>query len=257
MNHLSNPDIEVLSTPVDVSMNPDWFAFAQEDHFWMKWRYLTIRKFLRNTGLRNMKFLDIGCGHAILQKQFEQDDIVIDGCDVDQATLCNAKKGKGRIMLYDIFDRKAEMLRSYDGIFLLDVLEHVEDDRGFVKVASEHVKTGGLFIINVPAHMFLFSKFDTSAGHLRRYNAKQLISVLRDSNIEIVTWGYWGWSLIPVVLVRKIYLKFVFRDVIQKGFKPSNKIVDGILYLLMKLDHLVYKNSWAGNSIIAVGKVNR
>ena len=57
------------------------------------------------------------------------------------------------------------MLRAYDLLLLMDVIEHVEDDLEFIRVSLEHLKPGGIIAINVPAHMKLYSRYDEVAGH--------------------------------------------------------------------------------------------
>lgn len=58
----------------------------------------------------------------------------------------------------------------YDTILYVDVLEHIEHDRQEVAVALQKLRAGGHLIILCPAHQFLYSKFDASIGHFRRYS---------------------------------------------------------------------------------------
>ncbi len=62
----------------------------------------------------------------------------------------------------------------FDTILYLDVLEHIEDDRGQAERASRLLNPGGHLIVLAPAHQCLFSPFDTAIGHYRRYSLKQL-----------------------------------------------------------------------------------
>lgn len=58
---------------------------------------------------------------------------------------------------------------SVQAIMALDVLEHLEDD---TKAWGELVRVtapGGLIIVNVPTFMQLWSDWDVSLGHVRRY----------------------------------------------------------------------------------------
>lgn len=63
---------------------------------------------------------------------------------------------------------------NFDTIYYIDVLEHIENDLLELEIASSHLKIGGRIYILVPAHMFLFSQFDQSVGHYRRYSRKSL-----------------------------------------------------------------------------------
>ena len=60
--------------------------------------------------------------------------------------------------------------KSFDWIFYIDVLEHIEDDQRELKIATNFLAPGGTMFILVPALSILFSKFDESVGHFRRYS---------------------------------------------------------------------------------------
>jgi SAM-dependent methyltransferase len=62
----------------------------------------------------------------------------------------------------------------FDSILYIDVLEHIEDDRGELERAAGHLGPGGHLIVLAPAHAWLFSPFDQAIGHFRRYTARAL-----------------------------------------------------------------------------------
>jgi SAM-dependent methyltransferase len=64
----------------------------------------------------------------------------------------------------------------YDTILYIDVLEHIEDDRGEMARAAARLKPGGALIVLAPAHPFLFTPFDQAIGHFRRYTRASLRS---------------------------------------------------------------------------------
>jgi SAM-dependent methyltransferase len=66
----------------------------------------------------------------------------------------------------------------FDCVLYVDVLEHIDDDRGQIEMAAKLVRRGGYIVILSPAHQWLFSEFDKSIGHLRRYNKRSLRSLL-------------------------------------------------------------------------------
>jgi len=66
----------------------------------------------------------------------------------------------------------------FDAIFYIDVIEHIEDDREELELAARRLKPGGQLIILVPAHNWLFSPFDASIGHYRRYTQRSLRDVI-------------------------------------------------------------------------------
>jgi SAM-dependent methyltransferase len=63
---------------------------------------------------------------------------------------------------------------QFDTVVYIDVLEHIEDDRGEMQRAAALLKPGGHLIVLSPAHQALFTPFDASIGHFRRYNKRML-----------------------------------------------------------------------------------
>lgn len=65
----------------------------------------------------------------------------------------------------------------FDTILFIDVLEHIQDDRGELLQASGHLRPRGTLIVLSPAHTCLFSKLDQAVGHYRRYTKKRLTEI--------------------------------------------------------------------------------
>src|SRR5215510_13902814 len=62
----------------------------------------------------------------------------------------------------------------FDCVLYIDVLEHIDDDRAQIEMAAKLVRRRGYIVILSPAHQRLFSEFDKSIRHLRRYNRRSL-----------------------------------------------------------------------------------
>ena len=57
-------------------------------------------------------------------------------------------------------------------VVLFDVLEHIPDTQPFLSSVIRHIKLNGFLLINVPALQTLYSKYDETVGHVRRYNKR-------------------------------------------------------------------------------------
>ena len=66
----------------------------------------------------------------------------------------------------------------FDAILYIDVLEHIENDRAEVERAAELLAPHGTLIVLSPAFQQLFSEFDRSVGHYRRYTRASLAAVM-------------------------------------------------------------------------------
>lgn len=62
----------------------------------------------------------------------------------------------------------------FDTVVYIDVLEHIEDDRGEMRRAAALLRPGGHLVVLSPAHPFLSTRFDAAIGHFRRYNKRML-----------------------------------------------------------------------------------
>ena len=65
----------------------------------------------------------------------------------------------------------------FSAVVYVDVLEHIEDDRGELARAASHLRSGGHLIVLAPAHQWLYSPFDRAIGHFRRYSASTLKAI--------------------------------------------------------------------------------
>ena len=63
---------------------------------------------------------------------------------------------------------------AYDAAVYVDVLEHIEDDRGELARCARRLRPGGSLCVVSPAHAWLFSPFDAAIGHHRRYSRASL-----------------------------------------------------------------------------------
>jgi SAM-dependent methyltransferase len=67
----------------------------------------------------------------------------------------------------------------FDTILYIDVLEHIQDDSAELARAAARLRDHGRLIVLAPAHNWLFSPFDTSLGHFRRYDRRSLTEAAR------------------------------------------------------------------------------
>lgn len=58
----------------------------------------------------------------------------------------------------------------FDCILYMDVLEHIHDDHSELARARDLLRARGVVVVVAPAHQSLYSPFDASIGHFRRYD---------------------------------------------------------------------------------------
>ena len=77
----------------------------------------------------------------------------------------------------------------FDAVLYVDVLEHIEDDRGELMRAAARLAPGGRLVVLAPAHQSLYSEFDQEIGHFRRYDRRSL-RALAPPGVELTQLAY-------------------------------------------------------------------
>lgn len=93
---------------------------------------------------------------------------------------------------------------SADVVTALDVLEHIPDHELAVEEMMRVLKRGCRIIVTVPAMMCLWSDWDVSLHHQRRYSRKSLMAVFSSQPCAIEHCAYINSFAFPIVwLARK------------------------------------------------------
>lgn len=74
--------------------------------------------------------------------------------------------------------------QQFDAILYIDVLEHIADDLAELVRASGILRPGGKIVVLAPAHQWLYTPFDRTIGHVRRY-AKPTLSACTPSDCKL------------------------------------------------------------------------
>jgi hypothetical protein len=95
---------------------------------------------------------------------------------------------------------------SYAGsryITLLDVLEHIEDHRGFLEDLTAKMDPGATLVMTVPALLSLWSEWDVALGHYRRYDKAMIADVFAGLPVRVREVSYLFPEMLPPALLRR------------------------------------------------------
>ena len=141
--------------------------------------------------------LEIGCGAGALLDELAHQGWRALGIESSPRALAmaialrDASGGSQRLApMLDSEDRK-----TWDLVFALDVLEHIEDDVEAVQDWAARVRRGGHLLISVPAHPSRWSAGDEWAGHFRRYSRSQLAALMEKAGLLPVHVECYGFPL--------------------------------------------------------------
>jgi len=130
-----------------------------------------------------------------------------------------------------------------DAIGIFDVLEHLEQPGTVLTEIRRVLKPGGLLIVSVPANQWLFSDFDISIGHYRRYSRKSLKQLLEKNGFNLNKIRYLFLSFVPpAFILRTLPYKFGRRRQYQITLKSNQslaiamKLIEPVLEAIFKIE---------------------
>lgn len=183
---------------------------VEDTLWWMVGRRSVLEDFLRRAERERplRRITEIGCGSGgdleVLARHGQ-----VTGVE-RSPTLARRARARGladEIIEQDFFD--LEDRPDSDLYCLFDVLEHIEDDDGFLRRLSGSAPPGHLLLLSVPACQFLFSRHDALLHHQRRYSAAQLSDLLRANGYSVLRTTYFIFFLFPLVALARLQEKLM------------------------------------------------
>jgi SAM-dependent methyltransferase len=148
---------------------------------------------------RNMSILDFGAGIGEYCNRLHEYGYNVQALEIDKNMHCYIK-----CRCYASLD---ELQNKFDLIYLVNVLEHIQNEKDILGQLYSILNKGGLLKIFVPAKQILYSSMDEKVGHYRRYEKKTLISVVKSCGYKIITCEYFDAIGFFISLAYKIFNK--------------------------------------------------
>lgn len=160
-------------------------------------RYLFRRHEVLRRIQAGQSFMEIGAGNLTLtQELLEQFDSGLAVDFTDDLGLFFEKlpeEKRRRLEVKNANFMTDAVLGAFDCVVACEVMEHVEDDLGFLSKIHESLKPGGQAIISVPAKARYWSVHDDLVGHLRRYEKAELLAKAEQAGfgkLRVISYGY-------------------------------------------------------------------
>lgn len=170
--------------------------------WWVRARYRLILKYLDKHQISSL--VEIGAGNGYVAIPLHKAGINVIGVE-PLRTGAETLNKHGVPTFQGTFERLKLKKNSCMGIGAFDVIEHIDDDLGFLTSVYESLADEGFFVVTVPGHSQLYSDYDTSIGHFRRYSKRDLDSVVTRAGFKKVTSRYFFSSLVfPAFFIRRI-----------------------------------------------------
>jgi SAM-dependent methyltransferase len=149
-----------------------------------------IKKTIRRKSLISERYLEVGCGDGFNLEMFSEMGMSGSGIDIAEDAIESAKSRKLKNADIRVMDFLASdsITPPPHIIFMLNILEHIQDDHFFFEKAYQMLPKGGFLVIAVPANSHAYGFADANAGHARRYDTKELREKLEKRGFSIDSW---------------------------------------------------------------------
>ena len=128
---------------------------------------------------------------------------------------------------------------KFDLLVYIDVLEHIYSDNEELQRSVKFIQTSGHLLVIVPAHPSLFSEFDKSIGHFRRYSNSSLKKIIPEE--------------LQIKYVGKIDPLGLFGVIFNKFFRRKNVSIKQVEIW----DKFFVPISWQLDKVVTKGRVGK
>lgn len=198
--------------------------------------------------------LEVGSGIGNLTEILIEKNYKITATDIDPEYI-EILKHKFTAVASNIEVKKMDINESdpsshvkYKSILLINVMEHIEEDKNSLRKLSNLLDKDGKIIVLVPAYKWLYNPLDKNLGHFKRYGKDELKQMLRSAGYKVVNvssfnmMGILGWFFWGSILRKKQLSKLVTTT--YEWLMPINRIIDRVFM------------SRVGLSVIAIAQKN-
>lgn len=146
--------------------------------------------------------IDVGCGTGRFLLEWGGTSAF--GVDSSPESLNLARQKVSIPLVQGELPRLPFRCRTAAIVIALDVLEHCLDDASSIKKLVRLLRPGGVLCITVPALPWLWSDWDESLHHFRRYTLGSLLKIV-PPDVEVLRCSYINeLALLPIWIVRSL-----------------------------------------------------
>lgn len=184
----------------------DRMAELDELHWWYRARREVLRELIRRRIHlpADARILEVGCGtghNFQMLRSFGR----LDGVELDSAARAIASRRLGHaVMDAPLPELTGVPVGAYDLIAMLDVLEHLEEDRAALVSLAGRLRPGGRMLITVPAHPWMWSVHDEVNHHQRRYTRRTLAAAVSDAGLKLEMLSWFNSLLFPLAAAARL-----------------------------------------------------
>ena len=229
----------------------------QEKHWWFVARRDVIQSFMKvqMNESSTSKVLEIGCGVGGNVGLLSQSGNYL-GIDMHKPAIdyCSEKFPQYNFYCARVEDIPHEFSSNkFDSIYILDVLEHIDDQLAILKSTQHHLTQNGKILLTVPAFEFLWSPHDDFVHHVRRYTKNGLKKTLEEAGYKVERISYFNSILFPLALIQRLGMRLMKKELSTHLSTPL-AVVNWLFRVIFGQEAWILKhtNLPVGLSIMAV-----
>lgn len=241
---------------------PEYFAELarlESANFWFKARNELILWALRRYSPDAHHFLEVGCGTGFVLSGIAGAFpwMVLSGSEIFLAGLSHAAERVPSARFMQMDARHVPFVEEFDALGAFDVLEHIEEDEAVLAQLHKALKPGGVLLLSVPQHPWLWSASDEYACHVRRYTRLDLETKVRAAGFSLLRSTSFVTSLLPAMVLSR-----ALQSRRKAAFSPEaelhpNAVLNRLLYEALRFELLLIQfgiNFSFGGSRLIVAK---
>ena len=221
-----------------------------DQHFWTRARSKIISRKIKTQPVEIKRWLEVGCGTGVVTKYLRSQGISVDGCELADVPK-HLRKLDNLTFNQDATQLPLQIREQYDGILLLDVLEHVENRVEFLDQLSSSFPNVKQLILTVPARSELWTNYDEFYGHFLRYNLHDL-----EEEVSKTTWNVRHKQYIFHILYFVMLFVKVIRNNRKVDMSPSlagsQRMIHYLAKSICEFDEILLPKKFLGSSVLSI-----
>lgn len=174
----------------------------EDTYWWFVGRRHLVRELIGRFApeVEPLVILDAGCGTGgTLLRLRGMGELW--GCDVSPEALGHCRE-RGFANLIESPVQTLEFPdERFDVVISCDVLEHIDEDRKAMEEMARVLRPGGICVLTVPAHRWLWSGHDEALDHRRRYEAGELRELIESAGLQVELYSKAVAIAMPAILI--------------------------------------------------------
>lgn len=229
----------------DCGFREDFFATLarlEEGNFWFRSRNALILWAIRRFAPEPESFLEVGCGTgyvlSAIAKAYPEARLVGSEMLSGGFQFAAARTPHAAFVQHDA--RHLPFKDEFDVCAAFDVIEHIDEDTAVLGELYRATRPGGLLIVTVPQHRWLWSVVDEHALHRRRYSATELQEKVAAAGFEILRSTSFVSLLLPAMILSRL------RTRTEESFDPMaefriSRMLNYLLEKILDIERLVIR----------------